>query len=934
MTDVMISYSRKDLEFVRKLYGELSGQGRDIWVDWEDIPKTADWWSEIKDGVEKADSFIFVISPDSVDSEVCGWEINHAVELKKRLIPVLRRDVVDPTIKLKMHSSLNAHNWIFARDHDDFTQVVQQVVSAMDTDLEHVKAHTRLMVRAREWDKAARDASFLLRGNDLTDADRWFKNSVGKKPEPDSLHRQYIESSQKVAIARRRNLLLGISVSAVIALFALIAVWQAIRAENARNVAVAAQIEAQDLGLASNALVAQNNGDLDIAIALAMEANRPHFRPETLRALAEAAYAPGTSLRIEADAAVTTIALSPDNQSLFVGLEAEAATLYDLKTGSKIRSYGDDLAGMHQASFSSDGKTIFAVISTQNDAGGDINSIVLWDVATGDVTKSFTVDQVPVAAAMTSDAAHFLTADPNGTLLLWEVATGETTVLEENGGLILAMDISDDDSFVVTGSDNSLLKVWSLPDGNQINEVDITWDEVGGMGEVTGLVINHAGTAVFLGANYQTYHLVMKWIMEGDDSGYASLLGTTYTDHSDTIRYLATAKDERYLLTGSDDNHVILWDTYNGVPLKIMYTHENRVSGVMFTANGEHFVSSSWDKTVRLIDMNNGAQIARYQEANAPVWEVTFSPDGKYVIAGNSLTLIDVQTGEHGRTFQTGSDAQVFNLSFSPDGQWLDVGLEDGTVIVWDVATGKEIQRWQPFTQEVWISIFSPDGNYLLTTSQDGTAKLWDTATWSEICSIDYELDPVWAADFSPDSKNAVIGTQNGRADWVSIPDCKVIETKKDQGETWDVAYSLDGKLVAMGHDDNRVSVWNALTRQPVKELIGHHGKISGVSFSHDSAYIISGSYDNRVIVWDVATGQLLRTFIGHTTPVTDVTISPDGKIVVSGSLTGSLRLWHVHSPEELVEWTVNNRFVRPLTCDERIAYDATPLCSEAVATQ
>ena len=78
MTDVFISYSRKDKAFVQVLNQALANSKYDAWVDWEDIPLTADWWEEIKAGIEGADTFIFVISPDSIASKVCGQEIDHA----------------------------------------------------------------------------------------------------------------------------------------------------------------------------------------------------------------------------------------------------------------------------------------------------------------------------------------------------------------------------------------------------------------------------------------------------------------------------------------------------------------------------------------------------------------------------------------------------------------------------------------------------------------------------------------------------------------------------------------------------------------------------------------------------------------------------------------------------------------------------------------
>jgi CRP-like cAMP-binding protein len=71
-TKVFISYSRRDKPFVLKLNEALSEYGIDTWVDWENIPLTADWWNEIQLGIENADAFAFVISPDSLTSEVCG----------------------------------------------------------------------------------------------------------------------------------------------------------------------------------------------------------------------------------------------------------------------------------------------------------------------------------------------------------------------------------------------------------------------------------------------------------------------------------------------------------------------------------------------------------------------------------------------------------------------------------------------------------------------------------------------------------------------------------------------------------------------------------------------------------------------------------------------------------------------------------------------
>ena len=93
MTKVFISYSRKNTEYAKKIVDALRVHDLDAWVDWDDIPPTADWQEEIKKGIANADSFLFLLSPDSLASEVCDQEVDWAIENGKRLIPVIIVDL-------------------------------------------------------------------------------------------------------------------------------------------------------------------------------------------------------------------------------------------------------------------------------------------------------------------------------------------------------------------------------------------------------------------------------------------------------------------------------------------------------------------------------------------------------------------------------------------------------------------------------------------------------------------------------------------------------------------------------------------------------------------------------------------------------------------------------------------------------------------------
>ncbi|NJL83632.1 MAG: toll/interleukin-1 receptor domain-containing protein [Chloroflexaceae bacterium] len=189
--DVFISYSRQDSDFVRKLNQALRQRDRDTWVDWQDIPLTTKWWQEIEAGIEAANTFVFVISPDSIKSEYCGKEVEHAVTFSKRLIPLVWRDV-DPEIWQKtsnrVRNHLTAHQWLFFRHSDDFGAGLEKLLTAIDTDVRYVRNHTRLLMRAREWESHQRHRDFLLRGNQLGKAREWLTQglSQAKKANPRS----------------------------------------------------------------------------------------------------------------------------------------------------------------------------------------------------------------------------------------------------------------------------------------------------------------------------------------------------------------------------------------------------------------------------------------------------------------------------------------------------------------------------------------------------------------------------------------------------------------------------------------------------------------------------------------------------------------------------------------------------------------------------
>ena len=168
--------------------------GQDTWVDWEDIPPAVGWLEQIFRGIEASDAFLFLVSPDSVASEVCGVEISKAAENNKRIIPIVVRDV-DPKVT-KVHPAIAELNWTFLREKDKFEEAIATVKIAIELDLLWLEEHSRLQIRALEWHRE-KEPSLLLHGRDLRQTIRIGTKHKSKDPQLTKLQDTYIEYSNR-----------------------------------------------------------------------------------------------------------------------------------------------------------------------------------------------------------------------------------------------------------------------------------------------------------------------------------------------------------------------------------------------------------------------------------------------------------------------------------------------------------------------------------------------------------------------------------------------------------------------------------------------------------------------------------------------------------------------------------------------------------------
>ena len=200
---VFISYSRDDLKFADQLEAALNLCGFECLIDRHDISGGEDWKRRLGSLISEADTVVFVLSPSSARSEICDWEVEEAARLNKRILPVNCRplDGVSPPLRLR------ELNYVFFYEEpklpdSGFGTGLAELVTALNTDFDWLREHTRYLQRAMEWDTGGRPANRLLSGNDIREAKAWAAHRPKSAPEPTALQLDFIRASEEEAEVR------------------------------------------------------------------------------------------------------------------------------------------------------------------------------------------------------------------------------------------------------------------------------------------------------------------------------------------------------------------------------------------------------------------------------------------------------------------------------------------------------------------------------------------------------------------------------------------------------------------------------------------------------------------------------------------------------------------------------------------------------------
>jgi hypothetical protein len=285
----------------------------------------------------------------------------------------------------------------------------------------------------------------------------------------------------------------------------------------------------------------------------------------------------------------------------------------------------------------------------------------------------------------------------------------------------------------------------------------------------------------------------------------------------------------------------------------ILKGHTDWVSSAAFSNDGQKLVTGSWDKTIRLWNVNTGTSRVVAQSVGK-VLSVNISPDGTRIVGGcwNGYAYIWDFDGHLVATLD-GHRGRVNYATFSPDGKRVVTASDDYSARVW-LTDGKPLFTMKEHTDSVKSAVYSPDGMTILTAGFDGTAKIWDSSSGQLLRTIVAAKEGQTAlnfAAFSPDGRRvATVGLTSEAIIW-DLDGRRVGGFGCLRGRLNHVQFDHSGTLLVTSSDEDNVKVWNTTVSQLWMSLERHKGRVLSAVFSPDDSRLITTGDDRTARLWE-----------------------------------------------------------------------------------
>lgn len=511
-------------------------------------------------------------------------------------------------------------------------------------------------------------------------------------------------------------------------------------------------------------------------------------------------------------------------------------------------------------------------------AAGNDKKIYLWR----DREKTPEVFSDPAwgtfhAVKIAADGSFLIAGDSEGNVCKISTAPGILPItVKAHEGQVSAMAVHGADGQFVTGGKDGRILLWK-----PAMKFQTLTDDIAHTGFVTGLAFTEDDTLISAGHDKK----IKLWKKQKRPENFITV--STLYDPAGRIEGIAFSKDDKTLISCSNDMSLNIWDLKKGVCLKKVTSYCRWVSSLLFYHKGRYLAGGCADGTVK-------------------VW--------------------NFPKGELCRIFG-GADSRINPAAVNDAEDRLAAGCENGKIFIWDMESGRIAEELNGHDGAVRSLIFLKGGRELVSASYDGTLRRWEIGNGGAKCKILAADFPEWlgAAAADREEKRLAYTLNDGRVRIVDLGTGKemaLLSRMENQLQT--LVFSGDGRYLAAGGTGGGVYLWRTEDWSFYKkedmgqDMPGHN--VGWLAFSPDSARLLGGGGMAGLMIWSVPELQAISHDHSSGQNIHCVQFSRNGKWAVSSGDGGMIDIW------DIPEWKLRKRIRNPRQYEGMILKDVTGL--------